>query len=167
MLQYLLERGLPTDHVVYLPNGVDIDAFDASAIVEPDDSAGPALDAIKRLRSDGRFVVGYVGAFGSVNRVDVIVEAAAQVEARWPGRLGLVLVGDGPERPALEPRGSRAIVFAGAAPKRSVPIILRALDATVVHSTRTPVYRYGISFNKLLRVHGRGASGGIRLRERL
>jgi glycosyltransferase involved in cell wall biosynthesis len=30
-----------------------------------------------------------------------------------------------------------------------VPTILRALDAAVVHTTWTPVYRYGISFNKL------------------
>jgi glycosyltransferase involved in cell wall biosynthesis len=28
-------------------------------------------------------------------------------------------------------------------------MLLRALDATVVHTTYTPVYRYGISFNKL------------------
>ena len=30
-----------------------------------------------------------------------------------------------------------------------VPTILRALDATVVHATLTPVCRYGIGFNKL------------------
>ena len=28
-------------------------------------------------------------------------------------------------------------------------MLLRALDATVVHTTYTPVYKYGISFNKL------------------
>ena len=34
-------------------------------------------------------------------------------------------------------------------PKRDVPAVLRSLDAAVVHTTYTPVYRYGISFNKL------------------
>jgi len=30
-----------------------------------------------------------------------------------------------------------------------VPRVLQAMDALVVHATFTPVYRYGISFNKL------------------
>jgi hypothetical protein len=37
----------------------------------------------------------------------------------------------------------------GSIPKRLVPGVLRAVDAAVVHATATPVYRYGISFNKL------------------
>jgi len=41
------------------------------------------------------------------------------------------------------------VAFGPAIPKRFVPEFLRALDATVVHTTYTPVYRYGISFNKL------------------
>ena len=30
-----------------------------------------------------------------------------------------------------------------------MPVVLRAIDAGVVHATANPVYRYGISFNKL------------------
>jgi len=34
-------------------------------------------------------------------------------------------------------------------PKADVPHLLAAVDACLVHMTRTPVYRYGISFNKV------------------
>ena len=149
---YLTERGLPAHHVVYIPNGADLAAFAASAPVgdEPE-AVTRSLQEIARLRAEGRFVVGYLGAFGRVNRVDVIVQAATEAERMAPGRVGVMLVGEGPERLEVErlADASPAVRFGSSVPKRSVPTILRALDATVVHTTRTPVYRYGISFNKL------------------
>lgn len=149
---YLAEQGLPADHVAYIPNGADLAAFAAPADV----SAAPeavtrALAEITRMRAEGRFVVGYLGAFGRVNRVDLIVDAEEEADRRAPGRVGVVLIGQGPELPAVETlaRGSAATTVCQAVPKPFVPTILRALDATVVHTTYTPVYRYGISFNKL------------------
>jgi glycosyltransferase involved in cell wall biosynthesis len=152
MRDYLAEQGLPTEHVVYIPNGADLSAFeDAPSPGDLPESTRTCLGEIARLRADGRFVLGYLGAFGRVNRVDVIAEAAAVAEARERGRIGVVLIGDGPERPAVErvAQGSPAVAFGPPVPKYSVPVLLRALDATVVHTTYTPVYRYGISFNKL------------------
>jgi len=96
-------------------------------------------------------VFGYLGVFGRVNRVDLIVEAAADAERRDPGRIAVILVGEGPERPGVERLAAdvEVVRIAHAVPSVFVPTILRALDATVVHTTYTPVYRYGISFNKL------------------
>jgi glycosyltransferase involved in cell wall biosynthesis len=152
MRDYLTERGLPAHHVVYIPNGADLAAFAASAPVgdEPE-AVTRSLQEITRLRADGRFVLGYLGAFGRVNRVDVIVQAAAAAEKRDPGRVGVILIGEGPERLEVErlAAANPAVRFGPAVPKHFVPTILRALDATVVHTTLTPVYRYGISFNKL------------------
>ncbi len=152
MREYLAERGLPTGHVVYIPNGADLAAFeDRPPPGEPPASTRACQDAVARLRAEGRFVLGYLGAFGRVNRVDVIAEAAALAEAREPGRIGVVLVGQGPERPDVErlAAGQPAIALCPAIPRYTVPALLRDLDATVVHTAYTPVYRYGISFNKL------------------
>jgi glycosyltransferase involved in cell wall biosynthesis len=153
MPDYLQQRGLPTHHVVYIPNGVDLAVFDA--VVADDggvpDSVRGALEAIRVMRAEGRFVVGYVGSFGRVNKLEVIVRAAALAEATAPGRIGLILIGDGAERADLERLASSGgpVALGPAVPRRYVPTILRALDATIVHATSTPVYRYGISFNKL------------------
>ena len=152
MREYLAGRGLPTEHVVYIPNGADLSAFeDAPLPGDLPETTRACLGEIARLRAEGRFVLGYLGAFGRVNRVDVIAEAAAIAEAREPGLVGIVLVGNGPEREAVEliAAGDPAVAFGPPIPKYTVPGFLRALDATVVHTTYTPVYRYGISFNKL------------------
>jgi glycosyltransferase involved in cell wall biosynthesis len=157
---YLQARGLPSAHVVYLPNGVDLAAFDASG---GDGQAGDpgtieALKATERLRSEARVVFGYVGSFGRVNDVSLLVRAAQLAEDRCPGRVGLVLVGDGPERAGLERvvGASPQISIQGPIPKREVPIVLRAVDAAIVHATATPVYRYGVSFNKLFEAMAAG-----------
>ena len=157
---YLREQRLPAARLLYLPNGVDIERFDQAA-VEPTPSGGPlarVLDETRRLRGEGRLVLGYVGSFGRVNRVDVVVEAALLAEARRPGAIGIVLVGDGPERAELESATGNvsSISFNPPIPKRTVPALLGQIDAAVVHATANPVYRYGISFNKLFEAMAAG-----------
>jgi glycosyltransferase involved in cell wall biosynthesis len=150
---YLVGQGLPADHVVYVPNGVDLAAFDSRLAPEPDQAGRieQSLDAIARMRAEGRLVIGYVGAIGRVNQVEVIVRAALIAEGRAPGRIALIIIGDGPERPDLERlvEPGAPIAFGPTVQRRFVPQLLRAMDAAVVHATATPVYRYGISFNKL------------------
>jgi glycosyltransferase involved in cell wall biosynthesis len=151
--EYLRGRGLPADAVVYIPNGVDLETFDADPgdLSRAPGSVRDALGSIARLRAEGRFVLGYVGSFGRVNRLDIVVHAGRLAEEESPGSVGVIVVGDGPERGGLErlAAGAGNVVIAGAIPKRWVPTVLAALDGTVVHVTWTPVYRYGISFNKL------------------
>lgn len=153
MTRYLAEHGLPTHHVVYVPNGVDVAAFaaDNAAVGQVSREVADNMQAVERLRADGRFVVGYIGMLGLVNRIDVVIRAAVAAERREPGRIGLLVVGDGPARPALEALavGQECVAFGPPIPHRSVAGVLRALDAAVVHATATPIYRYGISFNKL------------------
>jgi glycosyltransferase involved in cell wall biosynthesis len=149
MRDYLRHRGLPANHVHYIPNGVDLVAFEAAAAASHPEAAG-ILGGIARMHAEGRFVLGYVGSFGRVNRVDVILEAVREAERRDPGRVGLIVVGDGPERAEIEALADPAsTVVLPPVPKRAVPAVLRAADAAVVHATATQVYRYGISFNKL------------------
>ena len=65
------------------------------------------------------------------------------------------------------PSGIPAVALCPAIAKKYVPAILRALDGTVVHATATPVYRYGISFNKLFEYMAGGPPGRVRVRERI
>jgi glycosyltransferase involved in cell wall biosynthesis len=147
---YIDERGLSTERVTYIPNGVDLTAFEPPGATEVPVEVRAALDALARHRAEGRFVIGYTGALGRVNRVDVIVRAAAIVEQRGSSAVGVVILGDGPERAGLEQdRPADVVTIGPPIPRRYVPLVLAAVDAAVVHATATPVYRYGISFNKL------------------
>lgn len=154
MRDYLAERGLPEDDVRYIPNGVDLAAFDRAAATPRDGlpaSVTACLAAVDRQRAEGRLVTAYVGALGRVNEVDAIIEAVRIAEDRMPGRVGLLVIGDGPERLALEDlaRGSSAVTILAPIPKWTIPVVLEAIDVGIVHVTANPVYRYGISFNKL------------------
>jgi glycosyltransferase involved in cell wall biosynthesis len=153
MRDYLAGQGLPSEHVVYIPNGVDLAVFEDGSLGDTRGPSGAAsvLDQIRAFHDQGRFVLGYVGTFGRVNGVETLVRAVRIAEQREPGRVALVLVGDGPDRASVasEAGASSTVAVCPAVQRGHVPAILRALDATVVHATATPVYRYGISFNKL------------------
>jgi glycosyltransferase involved in cell wall biosynthesis len=153
MRDYLAEQGLRSDHVAYIPNGVDLAVFDDAPLEGKGEPSGAAsvLDQIRAFHDDGRFVLGYVGTFGRVNGVETLVRALRIAEQRAPGSVALVLVGDGPDRASVlaEARASSTVAVCPAVQRGNIPAILQALDATVVHATATPVYRYGISFNKL------------------
>jgi glycosyltransferase involved in cell wall biosynthesis len=82
-------RGFPADRVRVVANGLAV--------------PGAARDTIAidpRIRPTSR-VVGYVGRLAAGKRVEDLIAAAALLRAQFPD-LVLVLIGDGPERAALE-----------------------------------------------------------------
>jgi glycosyltransferase involved in cell wall biosynthesis len=153
MTDYLASRGLPTEHVVYLPNGPDLSEFDEAARDTTSDAAFDDLLAdLEARRQAGEVVFVYAGAHGLVNRLDVIVDATSRLQERGVP-VHVLFVGDGPEKPALvrsaNDRGLRSVRFVDAIPKGRIPRLLAAADVGLLHYTRSPVYAYGISFNKL------------------
>jgi glycosyltransferase involved in cell wall biosynthesis len=151
---YLEGRGLSSAHVLYLPNGADLAEADAvaEAAAPRSDALGRILDHIAERRGAGEVVFAYAGAHGMVNRLDTVIRGFALASERRPG-LRLLLVGDGPEKPALQAMvadaGLANVEFVDAVPRDQIQTILGAIDVGVVHATATPVYRYGISFNKV------------------
>ncbi len=120
--------GVPAGRVHVLPQfGVDPARYaraDASAL-------GARLGLVHP-------VVGFVGRLVPEKGVDLLVDALGPLDAQ------LLLVGDGPDRRALErrvagwPRG-RA-VFAGAVPHEAVPDYLAAVDVLVLPSRTTSTW---------------------------
>ena len=90
MFDGLSHLGLRKDRLHLIENGVDLTEIDATHD-PPDDLAA--------LRAKGAFVIGYVGRLDRGKRVDTLIRA---VHALPAGRTFLCLVGEGPERPALE-----------------------------------------------------------------
>ena len=154
--EYLESRGLPSHHVRYLPNGPSLADFDAP-LARPENerpaSLTTLLERIERWHEDGDDVFVYTGAHGRVNHLDVILEALHLENQRGRRGIQMLFVGDGPEKPGLVQRAAELgldnVTFAEPVPRDTLPTLLEAVDVGVVHTTRTPVYRYGISFNKL------------------
>lgn len=156
MATYLRSRGLPADHVRYLPNGPNLKDFDSAADHVLDGGGGairPLLDDVQERRRRGEVVFVYAGSHGLVNRLETIVDAIEELEKRTDLAFHVLFVGDGPEKAKLESRarakGLRSVRFSKPVVKTDIPALLRSVDIGLLHYTSTPVYRYGISFNKV------------------
>ncbi|MEJ7583612.1 MAG: glycosyltransferase [Acidimicrobiales bacterium] len=124
--------GTDPARVLVTPTGVDLDLFDA-----------PATDrgVLRRgLGLEDRFVVGWVGSFRRFHAVEQIIDALAGVE-----RAALLLVGDGPERRALEERArERGVdaVFTGTVDHSTLVAHLGVMDAAVVLAPTDRSFHY-------------------------
>lgn len=145
--EYLARQGLPAEHVMYLPNGVRMDAH------APGNTPSRINELVDRLKADGQFVYGYLGAHGRANHLDVVLDAAALLSLQGDTAIHVVLIGDGPEKSRLVHRaaalGLKNVAFADPIPKDAVPGTLRRLDGAILHLADVDVFRFGISPNKL------------------
>jgi glycosyltransferase involved in cell wall biosynthesis len=122
----LIERGVPPERVLTLPNGVDLGAFRPAGQDER-----LALRERLGLPADG-FVGVFTGRLHPVKDVDTLLGAAARVP-----ELTLVVLGDGPERARLEGEAARLglggrVSFRGSSAE--VADFLRASDTFLLSS---------------------------------
>ncbi len=117
-------RGVRSAAIHVVPNGADIEEFDAA----PSRSAcRAALDI-----SDTDFVVGFLGTLKPWHGADALLEAFDLLRKRVP-HSRLLIVGSGPEEARLrgmaETLGIRErCTFVGAVEHERVPALLRAMD---------------------------------------
>ena len=122
---HLVAEGFPADRTGVILNGIDpLGAPTSEAEQAARRSLGVAADA---------FVVGAVGRLDPVKGLPVLIRAFDALAPRMPGAV-LVLVGDGPERAALEQQASACgaadrIRFAGH--RADVRQLLPAFDVLV------------------------------------
>lgn len=134
---YIVRLGIPRDRVVWIPNGVDLSG------PEP---PPPQLHAA--------FTLMYFGAHGQANGLDNILAAMAQLrELDLVRPVRLRLIGDGPLKPRLVEQARRLglenVVFEPSVPKAAIAGLAAEADAFIVNLVDLPIYRYGISLNKL------------------
>jgi glycosyltransferase involved in cell wall biosynthesis len=134
------ERGGDPQAITWVSNGIDLSLLP------------PVVEPVER----DRFKFLYAGSHGLTNALDVMVDAAALLQARQgrlAKRLDLELLGTGPEKPRLEARarneGLANLAFRPPVPKQEVYGALATADAFWVSSHDTSLWSHGISFNKL------------------
>jgi L-malate glycosyltransferase len=80
----------PEKRIVYLPNGIDVDALSKPPIA----GALPGF-----VRTENEIVIGTVARINEIKNLPLLVEAAAQLRQTQPVKL--VIVGDGPHAAAV------------------------------------------------------------------
>jgi len=91
----LCRRGVPGSKIVVNPNGVNPEVFSRR-------SARGTIELRKELRIRGEaFVLGYVGGMEKFRRLGEVVECVGRLRRQGDRNLMLILVGDGPDMPAV------------------------------------------------------------------
>lgn len=103
-----------------LPNGVNVSRFS---------------EGVKPRKASDVFTIGFVGTLKPWHGVDVLLESFRQFHRRYP-KSRLLLVGDGPEREALEQivgehKLGAAVTFTGAVSPEVIPSYLKQMDVGV------------------------------------
>jgi len=145
---HLREHGMAPGRFLYVPNGVDPAEWTHEAPVAlPPEHAS----AIASARASGRMLVAYAGAHGIANDLNTLIEAAALLRDQpvtW------LLVGNGPEKARLArlaaDRSLDHVALLDPVPKAAIPTLLRAMDVLYLGLQREPLFRFGISPNKLM-----------------
>ncbi|MEI6258796.1 MAG: glycosyltransferase family 4 protein [Deltaproteobacteria bacterium] len=129
MCEAIVAKGIDKRKVSLITNGVDLSLFSNAG---KDDSQQSKIRA--KYGFGNRFVVMYMGAHGTYNALDTIIDAAFIL--RYDPRFLFVFVGNGDEKPILQMRVSDLhlahVIFLPSMPRVESPAILSAADAFVL-----------------------------------
>ncbi|MCK1438334.1 MULTISPECIES: glycosyltransferase family 4 protein [Bradyrhizobium] len=136
--EYIEPLGIAAEKIVWVPNGIELDIF-------PSPQPKQAADA---------FTVMYFGAHGTANGLDNVLRAIGLVQASNAERLiNLRIIGDGPLKPSLiqmaRQMDLRNVSFENPVPKKQIAAVAADADAFIFNLIDAPVFKYGISSNKL------------------
>lgn len=142
-------KGMDPDKFHWIPNGVDVDRNRERLSCSVPDSIRCAIDS---ARDRGRFLIGYAGAMGPPNALDQVV-ALAEYWKNEEAPMEFLLVGRGGEQErlqqTLEKTGCDFIRFLESIDKSEVPSFLAEMDANIICWQDKPLYRFGVSPNKV------------------
>lgn len=144
---YIASIGISVEKVVWIPNGVELSAY--NAIVDAEKTC-----AVQR-GNGAPFVLMYFGAHGQANGLAPLLHAMKLVAERVDSNaITLRMIGNGPLKADLErlagSLGLTNVSFEPAVPKNAIPGLAAQADAFVITVRGLPrLYRYGISMNKL------------------
>lgn len=139
----IMRHGGREGRIVFIPNGVDLTAF----VCGPDD-----LPTEVAWVAEGSTFV-YAGAHGPANGLDLVLDAADDLQRRDRGDIRILLIGDGPTKESLQrealQRGLANVVFADPVPKQAIPAILKRCTGGLMVLKDVELFRHGVSPNKL------------------
>ena len=137
--EYVRLLGIPIEKVVWIPNGVNLERFN--------------MDWKIKSNNFKKFTVMYLGAHGEANALDTLIAAAKMIQDQGYRNIRFVLIGEGPMKPHLIELAKKLeltnIEFRPPVPKEEVADVLQQADVTVFVLRNLPLYKYGISLNKM------------------
>ncbi len=136
---YVESQGISAAKILWVPHGVELARYEE---LEP--YAGGRTSPFRIM---------FLGGFVASNSLDTILDTAVVLQERGRDGIRFVLIGSGQEREALIKRAGELelanVDFRPAVPKRDVAKVMGEADAFIYGLRDLPLYRFGISLNKL------------------
>ena len=133
---YIESLAIDTAKVVWISNGTDLNSI--------------KNDYIQKLDRE-KFNVLYTGTHGLANNLNILIDVADSL--KYEAKIAFTLVGDGVLKHELQKRVKKLnlsnVTFISSVPKAEVFDYLQSADLLYVGLKNLPIYRYGMSMNKV------------------
>lgn len=143
--EYMIAHGMAKHKFINIQNGVVLSEWEQGERIPE-----AHRKILNELKKEGNFIVGYFGGHSLSNALDLLIDAAKEV---YNPQIKFVLVGNGIEKSRLIKRVAdeniKNIIFLDAVVKSSVGDLTKYFDCSYMGSLKSPLYRFGISFNKM------------------
>ena len=141
-VEHMVSRGMDRSKFNWIPNGFSLEEVELKSPLNNNSAA--KLPANK-------FLIGYTGTMGAANALDTLIDSAEQL--KYDLDVAFVLVGEGKEKVVLQQRvnemGLNNVIFIDSIPKIQIQSMLSQFDACYIGLTKDPLFRFGVSPNKL------------------
>ena len=150
-LDHMMEHGLEPKKFSYIPNGINLEEWQQPKINEENSQVSEILEKIKRDQKEGYFTIAYLGTHGLANALDNFIKAAEILKNQ---KIKFYLVGGGPDKKQLQnlaqSKNLHHVKFIEQISKENIPILTQTFDCTYIGLQKQPLFRFGISPNKLM-----------------
>jgi len=143
---YMVEHGLKPDKFIYVPNGIVVEDWKIENEI-------PLWlkELISKIKLQGKKIIGYAGNQGIANALFPLIDAMQILQDH---NVELFLIGRGQEKENLKQKVKQLnlsnVHFIDPLPKTLIPALLDKLDILYIGLQNQPVFRFGISPNKLM-----------------
>jgi len=133
--EHLLRNwGVPQEKISIVQNGVE------TALFTPQAGAG---ELRRKLGTDRKFVVSYIGTLGLAHGLDSLIAAAENLQSVAP-EVQFMLVGEGADRERIlslaQSKKLTNLLFVSQQPRETIPAYISASDACVVMLRRSEIF---------------------------
>jgi len=143
---HMIEHGMFSDKFIHIPNGIVMSDWGS----KNGGLSSLHQNVFNELKTDGYFIFGYAGGHAASNSLHTVLDAAFRLQDK---KIKFVFVGDGNEKKSLELLAKQLklsnIVFLPPVSKTLVPKLLMNFDCALILAVNSPLYRFGISPNKI------------------
>lgn len=143
--EYMIRHGMHPNKFEYIPNGVVEDEWQNTEPLPVE-----YKQFFQEKKKEGKFIVGYFGGHALSNALNILLDTSKSIN---DSEIIFVLVGNGAEKKRLIQRAKaenlKNVFFFPAVKKKCVPELIKMFDCVYAGSQPSPLYRFGICFNKI------------------